>query len=659
MATTNSSAYGADQIEVLSGLDPVRKRPGMYTDTSRPNHLAQEVVDNSVDEALAGHAKRIDVTVFADGSLQVADDGRGMPVDISTEHGVSGVELILTKLHSGAKFSNKAYGFSGGLHGVGVSVVNALSKKLEVKVQRGGTEYAIDFADGFKTVDLRPIGTAPKSKTGTTVRFWPDEKYFDAPKFSIPKLKQILRAKAVLCPNLRVSLDDQINNEQIVWQYANGLTDYLKDTLNGAETAPAEPFVGKFTSKREEAEWALAWLTEGGEAVAESYVNLIPTAQGGTHVNGLRTGLTEAIREFCEFRNLLPRGVKLSPEDVWQGCAYVLSVKMLDPQFAGQTKERLSSRETAAFVQGVVHDSFSLWLNQHPTEGEQVAALVIANANARMKLAKLVVRKKITSGPALPGKLADCVLTDLSQTELFLVEGDSAGGSAKQARDRDTQAIMPLRGKILNTWEVDANEALASNEIHDISVAIGVDPGSKDLSGLRYGKICVLADADSDGLHIATLLCALFLKHYRPLVQAGHIYIAMPPLYRIDAGKQVFYALDGPERDGILDRLQAEGNKSKVGVTRFKGLGEMNPLQLRETTMSRDTRRLLQLTLAADVVEPVPGEVNESGELIEPLPIVETDSSPTADQMLDMLLAKKRAGDRKAWLELKGDKAEV
>ena len=646
MATPNNNAYGAEQIEVLSGLDPVRKRPGMYTDTARPNHLAQEVIDNSVDEALAGHAKRIDITLLADGSLKVSDDGRGMPVDIHPEHGVSGVELILTKLHSGAKFSNKAYGFSGGLHGVGVSVVNALSKKLEVRVVRGGGEYLIGFADGHKASELARVGDAPAKKSGTTVHFWPDEQYFDSPKFSIPRLKQVLRAKAVLCPNLKVTLDDQINGEQTVWQYENGLLDYLKDALNGAEVLPANPFVGKFTAKREEAEWALCWVASGPEAVAESYVNLIPTAQGGTHVNGLRTGLTEAIREFCEFRNLLPRGLKLSPEDVWAGCSYVLSIKMLDPQFAGQTKERLSSRETAAFVQGVVHDSFSVWLNQHPTEGEQVAALVIANANARMKLAKQVVRKKITSGPALPGKLADCVLTDLNQTELFLVEGDSAGGSAKQARDRDTQAIMPLRGKILNSWEVDANEALASNEIHDISVAIGVDPGSKDLTGLRYGKICVLADADSDGLHIATLLCALFLKHYRPLVAAGHVYIAMPPLFRIDAGKQVFYALDESEKQGILDRLQSEGNKSKLNVTRFKGLGEMNPLQLRETTMSRDTRRLVQLTLDGAVDT---GIADVEG----------ADVPVTVDAIMDMMLAKKRAGDRKAWLEEKGDKAEV
>ena len=626
-----AGTYGSEQIEVLSGLDPVRKRPGMYTDTSRPNHLAQEVVDNSVDEALAGHASRVDVTLFADGSCQVADDGRGMPVDIHPEHKVTGVELILTRLHSGAKFSNNAYGFSGGLHGVGVSVVNALSKRLEVHVCRGGTEYAMSFADGERASKLKEVGTVPKSRTGTTVRFWPDEKYFDSPRISIPKLKQVLRAKAVLCRNLRVSLDDQINGEQLVWQYENGLTDYLRDALNGAETVPPDPFVGKFAAQREEAEWAMLWLAEGNEVVAESYVNLIPTVQGGTHVNGLRTGLTEAIREFCEFRNLLPRGLKLAPEDVWSGCCYVLSVKMLDPQFAGQTKERLSSRETATFVQGVVHDSFGLWLNQHPETGERIAALVISNANARLKQAKQVVRKKITSGPALPGKLADCVSTDPALTELFLVEGDSAGGSAKQARDRDTQAVMPLRGKILNTWEVDSGSTLASNEIHDISVAIGVDPGSAELAGLRYGKICMLADADSDGLHIATLFCALFLKHFRPLVEAGNVYIAMPPLFRIDAGKQMFYALDEAERQGILDRLSAEGNRSKISVTRFKGLGEMNPLQLRETTMARDTRKLVQLTL---------------------------DDLP-AETVMDMMLTKKRAGDRKAWLEEKGDKAEV
>ncbi|WP_370309028.1 DNA topoisomerase IV subunit B [Sinimarinibacterium flocculans] len=629
-----NSNYSAEAIEVLQGLEPVRKRPGMYTDTARPNHLAQEVIDNAVDEALAGYCKNLSVTLHADGSLEVSDDGRGMPVDLHPVHKVTGVELILTKLHSGAKFSNKQYQFSGGLHGVGVSVVNALSTRLEVRVCRDGTEYQIGFAGGEVVDKLKPIGNVAKNRRGTTVHFWPDAKYFDSPKFSVPRLKQVLRAKAVLCPNLKVTLTEAASGEVTVWQYENGLRDYLRDALGDAETLPAEPFIGNFKGTREEAEWALVWLnTEGqrGEPVAESYVNLIPTAQGGTHVNGLRTGLTEAIREFCEFRNLLPRGLKLAPEDVWQDCAYVLSVKMQDPQFAGQTKERLSSRESATFVSGVVHDSFSLWLNQHPEAGEQIAQLVIASANARLKLAKQVVRKKITTGPALPGKLADCVQSDVSRTELFLVEGDSAGGSAKQARDREFQAIMPLRGKILNTWEADANEALASDEIHNISVAIGVDPGSADISGLRYGKICVLADADSDGLHIATLLCALFLKHYRPLVEAGHIYIAMPPLFRIDAGKQVFYALDESEKQGVLDRLAAEGNKSKISVTRFKGLGEMNPLQLRETTMTPDTRRLVQLAL---------------------------DDTP-AEQVMDMLLAKKRASDRKDWLEREGNRAEV
>jgi topoisomerase-4 subunit B len=640
-ANSNNSSYSAEAIEVLQGLDPVRKRPGMYTDTTRPNHLAQEVIDNAVDEALAGYCKNVTVTVFDDGSLEVADDGRGMPVDVHPVHKVTGVELILTKLHSGAKFSNKQYQFSGGLHGVGVSVVNALSTRLEVRVCRDGTEYLIVFKDGEVAEKLKPVGTVARNRRGTTVRFWADPKYFDSPKFSMPRLKQVLRAKAVLCPNLKVTLIDHTHGgEQTVWQYENGLPDYLKDALNGAETLPSEPFIGQFKASREEAEWALVWLNAEGpraEPVAESYVNLIPTAQGGTHVNGLRTGLTEAIREFCEFRNLLPRGMKLTPEDVWNGCAYVLSVKMQDPQFAGQTKERLSSRETAAFVQGVVHDSFSLWLNQHTEAGEQIAQLVIANANARLKLAKQVVRKKVTSGPALPGKLADCVSSDPKLTELFLVEGDSAGGSAKQARDREYQAVMPLRGKILNSWEVDAGEALGSQEIHDISVAIGVDPGSADVSGLRYGKVCVLADADSDGLHIATLLCALFLKHFRPLVAAGNIFIAMPPLFRIDAGKQVFYALDEAEKNGVLDRLVAEGSRAKPQVTRFKGLGEMNPLQLRETTMARDTRRLVQLTLDDDA----------------------DDGALSTDKVMDMLLAKKRASDRKEWLEREGNRAEV
>jgi topoisomerase-4 subunit B len=634
-----TTSYTVDAIEVLDGLDPVKKRPGMYTDTTRPNHLVQEVVDNAVDEAMAGHCKNLVVNLFDDGSVEVIDDGRGIPVDIHPQHGVSGVELVLTKLHSGGKFSNKMYQFSGGLHGVGVSVVNALSKRVEVHVKRGGQEHAMAFEDGFKVEDLRVIGSAPAKKTGTRVRFWPDGQYFDSAKVSSLKLKSILRAKAVLCPGLKITLNDAFADEgaqQTVWQYENGLTDYLLSTLHKAERLPDQPFVGKFSAPKEEAEWALLWVPEGGELPAEAYVNLIPTPQGGTHVNGLRTGLTEALREFCEFRNLLPRNLKLAPEDVWQGLAYVLSVKMQDPQFAGQTKERLSSRETATFVSGVVHDSFSLWLNQHSEVALKIADHVINNALVRSKAAKQVVRKKIVSGPALPGKLADCVLQDVSRTELFLVEGDSAGGSAKQAREKDFQAVMPLRGKILNSWEASANEALSNQEIHDISVAIGVDLGSPDLSSLRYGKVCVLADADSDGAHIATLLCALFLKHFRPLVQAGHVYIAMPPLFRIDIGKHLFYALDEAEKQGVLDRIQAEKIKGNVSITRFKGLGEMNPLQLRETTMAVDTRRLVRLTLDDSQDNPI-----------------------QTDALMDMLLAKKRAGDRKEWLERNGDRAEV
>lgn len=627
-----SSNYDASAIEVLSGLDPVRKRPGMYTDTARPNHLAQEVIDNSVDEAIAGYAKRIDVTLFKDGSLAVRDDGRGMPVDMHPIEKAPGVEVILTRLHAGGKFSNKSYQFSGGLHGVGISVVNALSKHLDVRVRRDGREYQMSFADGAKRSELAVIGEVAKRDTGTTVHFWPDPSYFDTPKFSVPRLAHVLRAKAVLCPGLFVSFLDENSGVTLQWQYQSGLQDYLAEVLGDALTLPEEPFVGHFESAHETASWAVIWLPEGGEALAESYVNLIPTTQGGTHVNGLRSGLTAAIREFCEFRNLLPRGVQLAPEDVWERCVYILSVKLQDPQFTGQTKDRLSSRECAAFVAGVVKDAFSLWLNQNTEAGGRIAELAINSAQSRLRAGRKVIRKKVTSGPALPGKLSDCSAQDLARTELFLVEGDSAGGSAKQARDKNFQAIMPLRGKILNTWEVDVNDVLASQEVHDIAVAIGVEPGSDKIEGLRYGKICILADADSDGAHIATLLCALFVRHFRPLVSAGHVYVAMPPLFRIDVGKEVFYALDEAEKQGILDRIAAEKLKGKVAVTRFKGLGEMNPLQLRETTLSPDTRRLVQLTI-------------EAGD--------------DTNQLMDMLLGKKRAADRKSWLELKGDLATV
>jgi topoisomerase-4 subunit B len=624
--------YDASAIEVLSGLDPVRKRPGMYTDTTRPNHLAQEVIDNSVDEALAGHARRIEVVLFADGSLEVSDDGRGMPVDMHPQQGLPGVEVILTKLHAGGKFNGDNYRFSGGLHGVGVSVVNALSQRLEVWVKRSGQEYHMSFAGGDKASDLARTGTVGRGNTGTRLRFWPDPKYFDTSRFSIRPLTHLLRAKAVLCPGLEVRFRDESSGEELVWCYQDGLKDYLLQALNGAETLPSELFVGDLAGTNEAASWALAWLPEGGEPVAESYVNLIPTVLGGTHVNGLRTGLTEAVREFCEFRNLLPRGIKVAPEDVWGRVSYILSVKLIEPQFSGQTKERLSSRECAAFVSGVVKDGFSLWLNQHVAEGERIAELVIGAAQARLRAGRTVTRKKVTQGPALPGKLADCTTTDPERGELFLVEGDSAGGSAKQARDREFQAILPLRGKILNTWEVDPAEVLGSQEVHDIAVAIGVDPGTDDLTRLRFGKVCILADADSDGAHIATLLCALFLRHFRRLVAEGHVFVAMPPLYRIDVGKQVFYALDDDEKRGVLDRIEAEKIKGKVNVQRFKGLGEMNPAQLRETTIHPDTRRLVQLTVEAE---------DESNNL------------------LDMLLAKKRAPDRRAWLQEKGDLAEV
>jgi topoisomerase-4 subunit B len=627
-----AQSYNASDIEVLSGLDPVRRRPGMYTDTSRPNHLAHEVIDNSVDEALAGHAKRIDVKVFKDGSLEVSDDGRGMPVDIHPKEKVSGVELILTRLHAGGKFSDKNYKFAGGLHGVGVSVVNALSKNLDTYIKRGGKEYHISFRDGKVKSKLSVVGDVPKSHSGTRVRFWPDASYFETPSFAVPKLKHVLKAKAVLCPGLHVTLEVE-GGEKEEWHYTGGLNEYLLESLGqGGEWLPQELFTGSIEGAQEAAEWALAWRVDEGPRIEESYVNLIPTAQGGTHVNGLRVGLTDAVREFCEFRNLLPKGLKLAPEDVWDGVSYVLSMKMKEAQFAGQTKERLSSREAAAFVSGVVKDQFGHWLNQHPESGEKIAQLAIQSAQTRLKASKAVTRKRIGSGPALPGKLADCSSQEPERGELFLVEGDSAGGSAKQARDREFQAVMPLRGKILNTWEVDASDVLSSQEVHHIAIALGVDPGSDKLDGLRYHKVCILADADSDGQHIATLLCALFLRHFRPLVLAGHVYVAMPPLFRIDMGKQVYYALDDAERAGILDRLAAEHPRSKPTVTRFKGLGEMSALQLRETTMAPETRRLVQLTV---------------------------DAKEETDSMLDMLLAKKRASDRREWLETKGNLAEV
>ena len=628
-----STQYNSDAIEVLNGLDPVKRRPGMYTDTTRPNHLSQEVIDNSVDEALGGHASSIKVILHEDQSLEVVDDGRGMPVDIHPEEKISGVELIMTKLHSGAKFSNKNYEYSGGLHGVGISVVNALSTRVLVTIRRDGNVYQMTFENGDKVKELSIVDTCGKRNTGTSVHFWPDPKYFDSSKFSVSKLLHVLRAKAVLCPGLKIRFDDKISKETTEWYYEDGLRDYLYQSVKDYITLPNDsPFIGQFAGNGEAADWAVMWLPEGGEMVTESYVNLIPTAQGGTHVNGLRQGLLDSMREFCEFRNLLPRGVKITADDIWDRCSYILSTKMHDPQFAWKKKERLSSRQASAFVSGVVKDSFSLWLNQHTDVAELLADMCINNAQRRLRQSKKVARKKVTQGPALPGKLTDCSSQDINYSELFLVEGDSAGGSAKQARDREFQAIMPLRGKILNSWEVDSSQVLASQEIHDISVALGIDPDSEDLSGLRYGKICILADADSDGLHIATLLCALFVKHFRTLVDQGHVYVAMPPLFRIDIGKEVYYALDESERQGILDRIEAEKKRGKVNVQRFKGLGEMNPLQLRETTMDPNTRRLVQLTS------------HDAEEMLE---------------LMDMLLSKKRSPDRKAWLENKGNLAVI
>ena len=627
--------YGSDEITVLKDLEPVQLRPGMYTDTTRPNHLGQEVIDNSVDEALSGYASHIDVILHADNSLEVIDNGRGMPVDIHSTEKISGVELILTKLHAGGKFSNKNYTFSGGLHGVGISVVNALSQRVEIKIKRHGEIYAIAFENGVKVEELSVIGSCPKKQTGTTVRFYPNPKYFDSPRFSVSRLRHLLRAKAVLCPKLTIRFIDHINNNEETWYYEDGLSDYLSEALKESESLPNPPFIGDVVGETEAVSWALTWLPEGGELLAESYVNLIPTAQGGTHVNGLRNGLFKAMVEFCDIHNLLPKGVKLTAEDVWNRCAYVLSLKIQEPQFAGQTKERLSSRQASSYVDSVIKDAFSLWLNQNVQVGKTLADMAISSAQSRLRAAKKVVRKKLVSGPALPGKLADCLSQDLSRTELFLVEGDSAGGSAKQARDKEFQAILPLRGKILNTWEVSSDQVLASQEVHDIAIAIGIDPDSDNLEELRYGKICILADADSDGLHIAPLVCAFFLRHFPQLVKNGHVYVAMPPLYRIDVGKdQVHYALDEAEKEAILHRLASK--KAKLNVQRFKGLGEMNPSQLRETTMDPSTRRLVQLTL-------------DEGD----------DQTPSTFEIMDMMLVKKRSEDRKKWLQERGNEADV
>jgi topoisomerase-4 subunit B len=602
----------------------------MYTETSRPNHLALEVIDNSVDEALAGYATKIDVQLHKDGSLSVVDDGRGMPVDIHPEEGIPGVELIFSRLHAGAKFSNVDYKFSGGLHGVGVSVVNALSSKLSAEIKRGGKKYLIEFKNSEKSKELKEIDKVGKKNTGTKVTFLPDPSFFDSVKISANQLILALKAKAVLCPGLTISFKDEASGKKETWCFLEGLAAYLVNSNKGGELIPTEPFEGEHMTEEGGVTWAIQWVQGIENPISDSYVNLIPTPQGGTHVNGLRSGLADALKEFCEFRNLVPRGVKLTADDIWVNCSSILSAKLKDPQFTGQTKERLSSKEVTGFISTIIKDAFSLWLNQHTAEGEEIAQLSIVNAQKRQQASKKVTRKKITSGPVLPGKLTDCTTDDFEQGELFLVEGDSAGGSAKQARDRVFQAVMPLGGKILNTWEVDTGEILSSQEVHNISIALGVEPGSNDLSKLRYGKVCILADADPDGYHIAALLCALFLKHFRPLVESGRIYVAMPPLYRIDQGKDVYYALDDKEKDSLIKKLKVSKKKAKIGIQRFKGLAEMNASQLRETTMIPGARRLVQLTVK---------------------------KGDKSLKTMDMLLSKKAANDRKEWLQEKGDLA--
>ena len=629
----SKKAYDAKAIEVLSGLEPVKKRPGMYTDTTCPNHLIQEVLDNSVDEALAGYCKRIKVNLYKNGSIEVADNGRGMPVDIHPDHQLSGVELILCKLHAGAKFSGEDYGFSGGLHGVGVSVVNALSAELNVIIKRDAREYAIGFRDGEKVQELKEVGKVGTQNSGTAVTFLPDQQYFESLKVDKKRLKHLLKAKAVLCPGLQIDYFDEKKSERIKWVFDEGLRDYVEEFSGCSQLLLDETFIFSKGGEGQGIDVGINWTDEASkDLLKETYVNLIPTALGGSHLNGFKAGLLDSIREFCDYRNLLPKGIKINSEDILVNCVFVISSKLQNPQFAGQTKERLDSKDHTSFVSAAVKDSMSIWLNQHTEEGEKIADLAIRAAQKRAKSTVKVDRKKTFKGPALPGKLSDCNSDDIEQSELFLVEGDSAGGSAKQARERKFQAIMPLRGKILNTWDLESSDILKSQEIKDLTTAIGVTPGDDNISKLRYGKICILADADSDGLHIATLLCALFLRHFKSLVTAGRIFVAMPPLFRIDAAKEVYYALDEKEKDNIVKNIRKTNTKVKIDIQRFKGLGEMNPSQLRETVMKPQSRRLIQLTLNA---------------------------SENTNSMFDLLLSKKRAPDRKAWLEKKGNLAEV
>ena len=627
------NTYDSKAIEVLSGLDPVRKRPGMYTDTSCPNHLIQEVLDNSVDEAIAGHCSNIKVKIHKDGKIQVSDDGRGMPVDIHPEHKVSGVELILCKLHAGAKFSGEEYNFSGGLHGVGVSVVNALSESLKVNIKRDSKEYEMHFNNGDKKKELKEIGDVGARNSGTTITFKPNQKYFESEEIKLKELKHVLKAKAVLCPGLTIDFHHEKKSERIKWFFEDGLKSYLEDSSEGLDLILNESIVSSKNSDTQEVDFVINWLSKNNKnKLDETYVNLIPTAQGGSHLNGFKSGLLEAMKEFCEIRSLLPKGLKINADDVINNATFVISSKLQNPQFAGQTKERLDSKDHMSFVSSTTKDILSIWFNTHTEEGEKIAELAILSAQSRAKASNTVERKKTFKGPALPGKLSDCNSEDLNETELFLVEGDSAGGSAKQARERSFQAIMPLRGKILNTWDLESAEIIKSQEIKNLSTAIGVLPGNSDISGLRYGKICILADADSDGLHIATLLCALFLRHYKNLVQDGRIFIAMPPLYRIDCGKDVEYALDESQKDEVVKLFKSKKGKPKINIQRFKGLGEMNPSQLRETVMDPKTRQLVRLSITA------------------------TDN---ANAMMDLLLSKKNAPARKEWLEKKGSLVRI
>ncbi len=626
------NSYNADALQVLDGLDPVRKRPNMYTDTSRPNHMVQEPIDNGVDEALAGHATKIIVELARDGAVCVTDNGRGMPVDIHPKFNISGVELILTKLHAGAKFSNKNYQFSGGLHGVGISVTNALSSILEVTVKRDGEVHQMTFKDGYVDSPLVSVGKVAKRDTGTSIRFVPDPQYFDNPAVHAGELAHLLRAKAILCAGLEVKFVDEAHEVERIWHYPTGIEGYVNDAVKDVDVMPSPPYVQRVSHDDFTMDWLVTWAPNGGLDLRESYVNLIPTPQGGTHVNGLRLGLLEAVREFCELRQLCPKGLKLRAEDIWESCLFIISIKIPEPQFAGQTKQRLVNQQITSKISSLVHDQFSLWLNRHVGEAEALVAYFIEVAQSRIRAGQKTLRKKYVAGPRLPGKLTDCLSQSTMDSELFLVEGDSAGGSARQARDKSTQAVLPLKGKIMNTWEVDQDKLLQSKEVHDIAVAIGVDPGSDDLSQLRYGKICILTDADSDGSHISTLLCALFLKHFRPVVEKGHVFVALPPLYRIDHHKQVYYAQDDAEKEHILAQIKQKQPNANLTILRFKGLGEMDALQLRETTMAVQTRRLLQL---------------------------DCDEWQTDCAMFGQLLAKKQVANRRRWLMEKGKLADL